>query len=409
MKQQDLMLYVHVPFCSSKCHFCSYVSPIPVADLVKSKDRFPAYTAAVLTEIRRTGERLRTHGIRPKLIYFGGGTPSLLPPADLVSILKELHAEFPGAGTEVDTTIEISPDTLTNDCAQILRQGGFNRVSFGVQSFDADRARLLGRAHTPAQAIKGFEQARKAGFTNINLDLMIGLPGETDEEFRKNIETALQLDPDHISIYPYKKFKGTVFARQIDSGKLREHPVDVVAQRYEQACEMLAAAGFDEYMFQLFTRNGKLCLVDFHYFSLDTDYLGFGQGAQTLVGGRLYYHSQPLESYLRRPAHSHFVSVAERDEILKTKLYEMMHFEEGLHPGRFTERLGITVEDAAKRHPQFHRALASALETGFVQETATNYQFTSREARLRWLVRPPYWDTTYQVNESGAGQFPILA
>ncbi len=395
---QELILYVHVPFCSSKCHFCSWVSPIAVSELVKNKHRFQEYTSAVIQEIRATGQRLHARAIRPKLIYFGGGTPSLLPSADLVAILRELHEQFPGAAATMDATLEISPDTLTSERASILRQGGFNRVSFGVQSFIDERARALGRAHTPLQAIEGFQNARRGGFENINVDLMIGLPGETDDEFRKNLETALQLEPDHMSIYLYKKIEGTVLAKQINSGKVQECAPSVAADRYEQARRTLISAGFDEYMFQLFTRNGKRCLVDYHYFNLDADYLGFGQGAHTLVNGRHYFHSQSLEQYLQHPAHNRSVPVAEEDQALITKLYEMMHFDSGVDFARFEQRLGISVDDAARKHPLFHRALSSAMETGAVERAPAGLRFTSREARVKWLTKPSYWTPEYKAD-----------
>ncbi len=137
--------------------------------------------------------------------------------------------------------------------------------------------------------------------------------------------------------------------------------------------------------------------MDFHYFNLDADYLGFGQGAHTLLNGRHYFHSQPLEQYLQHPAHNRPLPVAEEDHALITKLYEMMHFDHGVYFARFEQRLGISVDDAARRHPLFSRALASAMEKRTVERMPAGLKFASREARVKWLTRPSYWSSEYRA------------
>jgi oxygen-independent coproporphyrinogen-3 oxidase len=388
---QDVILYVHVPFCSSKCHFCSWVSPIPTTELVKAKHRFGEYATAVIDEIRRTGSRLGRAAVRPKLAYFGGGTPSLLDAGDLAAILRELFRYFPKDDSFLDTTIEMSPDTVTPQKLDILRAAGFNRISFGVQSFNETRARTIGRAHSPLRAIEAFEQARRAGWDDINIDVMIGFPEETETEFVDNVKTALMLEPDHLSIYVYKKCNGTVMARMIDSGKLIPCPKPVVLDRYHRASALLDQAGYSEYMFQLFGRPGKRCNIDYHYFHCHYDYLGFGQGAHSLASGKSYAHSQTLTHYLRQPGHNESVQAADSGTLLETKLFEMLHTEEGFNFQQFTDRLRTTPDEARERSPRFRRAYDCFVENGEVERTATGLRFGSRRAQVEWLSLPPYW------------------
>ena len=391
----DVILYVHVPFCSSKCHFCSWVSPIPVPELVRAKSKFGTYAAAVIQEIRSTAARLPRQSLRPKLIYFGGGTPSLLSGEDLAGILNELHTQFPKDNSFLDTTIEMSPDTATPEKLSTLLSAGFSRISFGVQSFNDRRAKSIGRAHSPETAIKAFSMARRAGFENVNIDLMIGFPEETQEEYKANVETALMLDPDHVSIYIYKKIPGTVMAKFIDTGKLKPCPQDTAVARYVRASEALARAGYSEYMFQLFHKRNKYCFVDYHYFHLSCDYIGFGQGAHTLLGSKTYAHTQTLEQYLRRPGHNHSMKAADSETLLETKLFEMMHTEGGINYQRFSERLQISFDEAAAKSTFFRRAVEGVLATQSVRATDTGMQINDRLPRIKWLSLPPHWDDTY--------------
>ena len=392
---QEVILYVHVPFCSSKCHFCSWVSPIPTSELVRAKGKFGEYATAVIQEIRNTAAQTRHTPVRPKLVYFGGGTPSLLSGTDLQAILDEIFLQFPKAPDFLDTTIEMSPDTATDEKLRTLRAAGFSRISFGVQSFNERRARSIGRAHSPLTAIQAFELARRAGFDNINVDLMIGFPEETEEEWRDSLETALMLEPDHVSIYVYKKIPGTVMARLLDTNKLKACPHATAIERYHATSEILARAGYSEYMFQLFQKAGKSCYVDYHYFHLNYDYIGFGQGAHTLANGKSYAHSQTLMEYLKRPGHNQSMKAMDSDTLLETKLFETMHTEEGLNYHKFSSRLKISFEEALAKSSKFRRAVDSCLETNSVERTATGLRFTERDARVKWLSLPPYWDERY--------------
>jgi len=392
----EAILYVHVPFCSSKCHFCNWVSPISTSDLVKSKSRFGEYATAVIQEIRSVGRRVKNAGVQPKLTYFGGGTPSLLDPHDLGGILNELFTQFPKGAGFLDSTIEMSPDTANLEKLKILREYGFSRISFGVQSFNEKRARSIGRAHSPLTAIQAFETARQAGFDNINVDLMIGFPEETEEEYLDSVQTALMLEPDHLSVYIYKKFPGTVMARLVDTNKLKICPHPVAVDRYRRVSEMLNRAGYSEYMFQLFHKAEKRCFVDYHYFHLDYDYIGFGQGAHTLANGRVYAHKQSLEDYMAKPGPDRVQAASESESLLEAKFFEMLHTREGIDFEKFASRLKISFDDAVRRSPRLRRAVNSLLEADFVERTRSGVRFSDQEASVRWLSLPPYFDPRYQ-------------
>lgn len=393
---RELIFYVHVPFCSTKCHFCSWVSPIPTSDLVKSRARFGEYAAAVRKEIAITRRQLGAAEVRSKLLYFGGGTPSLLDPHDLVAIRQSIVDNFPPGPGYVDTTLELSPDTATPEQLATLRAGGFDRLSFGVQTFNAERAKTLGRAHTPEQAIAAVAMARAAGFEHINIDLMIGFPDETEQEYLDSVATALRVAPDHISVYIYKKVEGTVLARQIDSGKRTPCPQDEAVRRYEKVAALLADAGYGEYMFQLFGRNGERCYIDYHYFNLDYDYIGFGQGAHTLLNGKSYAHGQSLEEYLRRPGPNLVEPIAEVESQLETKFFEMMHTDGGLDYQRFERATRLPFPEAVQRYPRLKKAVAGVLATDGAEQTGQALRFVQRAASVNWLALPPHWARDYQ-------------
>ncbi len=400
----EAILYVHVPFCSSKCHFCNWVSPVPTSQLVRSGHKFHEYALAVIQEIRSVGAQLRHAAIEPKLTYFGGGTPSLLDAPDLASILGELFAQFPKGSGFLDSTIEMSPDTATPEKLAILRDAGFSRISFGVQSFNEKRARSIGRAHSPLTAIQAFEWARRAGFSNINVDLMIGFPEETEAEYLDSVGTALMLQPDHLSVYIYKKFPGTVLARLLDSQKLKACPLPLAVERYCRVSEMLQAAGYAEYMFQLFGKEGKRCFVDYHYFHLNYDYIGFGQGAHTLLGGSVYQHKQPLQEYLKRPGPNHSSLAANIDTLLETKFFEMLHTQEGIDLEKFRTRLKVSFEDSVRNSAVLRRAVKSFEESEATETTPNGFRLSEGQARVKWLAWPSYFDPP----QKSASPFTVL-
>lgn len=385
---EDLIVYVHVPFCSSKCHFCSWTSPISAAELVRNRAHGSEYAAAVIRQLKRFQSAVKSESTM-RVIYFGGGTPSLLESGDLGNILEAIHGVFRPTESFGDTTIEIAPETVHLDKLRDLRAAGFTRISFGFQSLNEKRLRHIARAHSAGQAVQAFEMARKAGFENVNIDLMLGFPDETDEEWEETFNRALALGPDHLSLYIYKKIFGTVMAKQIDQGSAKATPTSVAVRRYLDASERLVAAGYREYVFQLFAREGKHCFCDESYFRLDADHIGFGAGAHSLFQGYLMGHSPDLASYLQRPQFEYRIPISDSPNVIQTKLFEMLHTDEGIDPAKVERRLRVSLPEAKRRHTQVRAFFEDLMSSGPRTDAEGRISFPDRQQRAMWLGRQP--------------------
>jgi len=236
--KNPVALYIHVPFCRARCAYCDFNTYAGLEPLI------PAYVAAVCREIKAAGERWG-HLIVPT-VYFGGGTPSLLPLDLLEKLFRALRLTFHVSdGAEI--TLEANPGTVTPAYLRGLRRLGVYRLSLGVQSAHEDELRLLGRIHTWAQAVEAVEWAREAGFVNLNLDLIFGLPAQTLACWRETLRAALALSPEHLSLYCLSVEEGTPLENRIAGGELPAPDEDLAAEMYELAEEVLAEAGFFHY------------------------------------------------------------------------------------------------------------------------------------------------------------------
>ena len=402
--QDHLVVYVHVPFCSSKCHFCSWTSAIPSSELVNKKAHSSDYKVAVVRQLRSFGAALKSEASM-RLIYFGGGTPSLLESRDLADILETIHSVFKSEEGFQDTTLEVAPETVDLDKLRDLRAAGFTRISFGFQSLDKQRVRKIGRAHSSSEAIQAFEMARKAGFDNINIDLMLGFPDETDKEWEDSLTSALSLSPDHLSLYVYKMIPMTVMAKQIYQGITKATPTAVSVRRYLDASARLSAAGYDEYMFQLFARGGKRCYCDQSYFSQAADHIGFGAGAHSLFKGHVLGHSPDYSSYLREPQFEYRFPIADSPGIILTKLFEMLHTDHGIDEATFQRRMRISTDEAKRRYTPISAFFEDLALGGGTRDSAGRISFRNNSERAAWLCRQPQ---NYEASASSAGENKVV-
>lgn len=280
-----LGLYFHVPFCRGKCPYCDFYS------LDGTPEGMDAYVAAVLRAMGPWGEKLRGREIAT--VYFGGGTPSLLGAERLARLLqgvKEGFALAPGA----EVTLEANPTHVDRAFFQGVREAGFDRLSMGLQSANEEELRLLGRAHSPRQAVRAVEDARAAGFSNISLDLMLGLPGGSREKLGRSIDFAAGLGVEHISSYILKVEPGTPFARQ----GVEVPDDDSTAEQYLFAVEELAKRGYGQYEISNFAKPGRESRHNLLYWRGE-EYLGFGPGAHSFFEGRRFYYPRDLEGFLQ--------------------------------------------------------------------------------------------------------------
>ena len=267
-------LYVHVPFCKTKCPYCDFNTYQGIENLIEP------FLPAITSEITCWGDALAHPPV--KSVFFGGGTPSYLPPGDIERILVAIQSSF-----KVDPAAEISIEANPGDldeaaCVGILNQG-VNRLSIGVQSLDNDLLNLLGRRHQASEAVEAFQSARQAGFDNVNLDLMYGLPNQSMEQWQKTLSSLIELTPEHISLYALTIEEGTPMHRWAAEGKIPEPDSDLAADMYQHAREVLAEAGYHHYEISNWSLPDRACEHNLVYWE-NGPYLGVGPGAHSRLG-----------------------------------------------------------------------------------------------------------------------------
>lgn len=270
-------LYFHIPFCQSKCSYCSFSS------FPGMREYYARYIKAVKTELKLLAETQAKKQKPLQTIFFGGGTPSIIPAKDLVSLIN-LSSSIYGFVSDAEISLEANPGTVDHKRLGILREGGFNRLSIGVQSFSANDLALLGRKHTPQEATEAFKVAREVGFTNISLDLMYGLPGQTVTSWRSSLHQALQLEPDHLSMYQLSIEEGTPFAKMSDAGALDLPDDDAILRMDDLNMRTCSRAGLEMYEISNFATKGNECRHNINYW-LNKSYMAVGAGAVSYTDG----------------------------------------------------------------------------------------------------------------------------
>lgn len=305
MSRQELGLYVHIPFCVRKCCYCDFNSG-PAAEPLRA-----AYLHALEREIRTSPWR----GACARTLFLGGGTPSELRVSELASLVHALEQSFyftPAA----EWTLECNPGTVDRSALQEFRRLGFNRLSLGVQSFQDRHLRALRRIHDGREALQAYREAREAGFDNINLDLLFALPGQSLEEWDADLSWALELEPDHLSLYHLTIEPGTEFGRRQAAGERLEVDEELGAKMYEHALDRTEAAGFEQYEISSFARPGQECQHNLGYW-LRKPYLGFGVSAASYLDGRRWTNTANLRRYIESAAQGKVPRL--QDELLSTK------------------------------------------------------------------------------------------
>lgn len=284
---QTLGLYIHIPFCRSKCAYCDFYS------LAGQEARMDDYQRALLAHLTEAAPLAASYTVNT--IYFGGGTPSFYGEKRLTALLKQIQKHYQ-VDKQAEITLEANPDSVEPKMLKRLRKAGFNRISLGVQSADDGQLASLGRPHTFAQARQAVEWARQAKFQNLSLDLIYGLPGQSEESWRDTVEQALSLEPEHISAYGLKVEEGTPLCRRVEAGEVLPDD-DVQADCYLWTVERLDQAGYGQYEISNFARPGFRSRHNCKYW-LTRPYMGFGPGAHSDFGERRYSFIRDLEGYI---------------------------------------------------------------------------------------------------------------
>jgi oxygen-independent coproporphyrinogen-3 oxidase len=288
---QPHSLYLHIPFCRHRCAYCDF-------NTYAGQEQFlPSYVEALCREIESVG-RSASERISVHTVFFGGGTPSLLSPNQFASVLQAIRKHF-DLQADAEITVEANPGTILPANLHELRGLGINRLSFGVQSTHPEELRLLERAHDFFDVIAAVTSARKAGFDNLNLDLIYGLPEQTLQSWQTTVERVLDLHPEHISAYALTLEHGTPFGRWSARGLLPVPDPDLAADMYEWAGEKFEAEGYAQYEISNWAKPGRECVHNLQYWR-GLPYLGLGAGAHGYAGGYRYSNVLRIKTYIDR-------------------------------------------------------------------------------------------------------------
>ena len=267
-------IYIHIPFCKSRCSYCDFATGLYNSDLAER------YVKALEVDIQTTRETELSNTV--DTIYFGGGTPSMLSPSQIEGLLHAVYRRFQ-VETTTEITMEINPGSVTKSTLSDFRRAGINRASFGAQTFDDAELARLGRSHTSTDTLKTFDALRESGFDNISFDLIAGLPGQTMEGWQSNVERSLGLKPEHLSFYLLEVHSGTPLAQHIERGIQPKPDDDLAGEMYEWMLECASASGYKHY------EISNLCLPGFESrhnskYWTGAAYYGFGCSAHSFDG-----------------------------------------------------------------------------------------------------------------------------
>ncbi|XCB30221.1 radical SAM family heme chaperone HemW [Arcanobacterium hippocoleae] len=361
--------YIHVPFCQIRCGYCdfnTYTNPNFGAGAGRAD-----YADSVVKEIEFSKEVLQRGGTPGLLqsVFFGGGTPTLLAAQSLTQILHALRNVF-GFAPNAEITTEANPETITYPKLRALKEAGFNRISFGMQSAVENVLHTLDRAHTPGQAARAAQWAQELEL-NFSLDLIYGTPGESDTDWEESLHTAIALAPNHISAYALTIEPGTKMGRQLAHGKIPAPDEEALARRYEKANDFLEAAGYRWYEVSNWAKPGFECKHNLYYWK-NANWWGYGPGAHSHFNGTRFWNVKHPVAYAARLAGNPMQTPAQGHE----NLCETEQLEEAI-------MLGIRLRDGIKVPAGVRRETIS----GFIADGLIDPQAVLREDRLVLTVR----------------------
>jgi len=345
-------VYVHVPFCRTRCGYCDF-NTYTATELGGGASQ-AAYQNVVRREIELAAKVLPGNGTRVSTVFFGGGTPTLLSPGQLGDILTRVDDAF-GLAEDAEVTIEANPESVGPRTLEQLRKQGVTRVSFGMQSSEQHVLTVLDRAHEPGRPQQCARWAREAGFEHVSLDLIYGTPGESDDDWRRSLDAALEAGPDHISAYALIVEQGTRLAARVRRGEVRPPDDDVLADRYLIADDVLTAAGFAWYEISNWAAGAQAACRHNMLYWTGGDWWGFGPGAHSHVAGTRWWNVRHPSAYAERLAAGQ--SPAQAREVLTAGERRM---EEIMLRTRLAEGAPLSVL-TADAYLSAERAVASAL------------------------------------------------
>ena len=331
-----LELYIHIPFCIRKCNYCDFLS------FPETESGIAQYCHALKEEIKRTGDQAEGIGVRS--VFIGGGTPSILEAEQITEIMTCIRNNF-SIEKNAEITIESNPGTLNAEKLNCYHELGINRLSIGLQSTDDDCLRRLGRIHTFQEFEKNYEQARKSGFQNINIDLMSGLPGQSLRGYEDTLNRVTELKPEHISSYSLIIEEGTPFYKS-DSVLQQLPDEDTERKMYERTKEILAQQGYDRYEISNYARQGRECIHNLGYWE-QVPYLGMGLGASSFYNGARFSNERNFRKYLSTPYlpfehREDYVQVSREEQMEDTMIFGLRKMK-GISVSEFEREFGTPI------------------------------------------------------------------
>lgn len=340
--RQPLELYIHIPFCVRKCLYCDFLS-FPAGEETQER-----YVAQLINEITAMGARYASD-YQVVSIFLGGGTPSILHAEQTSRILQAVKTSFKWAA-DAEVTTEANPGTVDLEKLQVYLASGINRLSLGLQSTEDRELKALGRIHTFDEFKKSYAMAREAGFTNINVDLMSALPGQTEASYRGTLETVLALNPEHISAYSLIIEEGTPFYDRCEELDLPDE--DEERTMYHDTKTILRERGYERYEISNYARPGYECRHNIGYWT-GVSYLGLGLGASSYIGGERFMSEPDLSAYLLTEPSAFSGRRHHRDRHLQTQKEQIEEFmflglrlTDGVSDAEFQRRFGISLKSA---------------------------------------------------------------
>ena len=367
---KELELYLHIPFCVKKCNYCDFLSASA------GEETRAAYVDALLEEIRGFDE---PEDYEVVTVFFGGGTPSILPGQAIFRIMEALREKFSfRKGAEI--TLEANPGTVDKEKLSFYKKAGINRLSFGLQSADAEELKKLGRIHTWEKFLESFQLAREAGFSNINVDLMSALPGQTKESWEKTLRQVLALQPEHISAYSLIIEEGTPFyqlyEKDVERRDAGEEPELIPSEEeeramYEATGRILKEQGYLHYEISNYAKPGRECCHNLGYWQR-RDYLGFGLGASTLLNAVRYKNTEDLEAYLGGDFSKKEFFVLTKDNQIEETMFLGLRVLEGVSKEQFREQFSCELRVV------YRKELEKLEKEGLLEEEGDFVRLTSR-------------------------------
>ena len=371
-------IYIHIPFCKQKCFYCDFASTAKKVD----ETLYEQYINALCQEI--TMYQALFPDICIDTIYFGGGTPSILPPNLIIRALNTVKANF-ALNSDIEITLEANPGTVDEQKLQYLYQNGINRLSFGVQAVQDDLLQKIGRIHTIKEADMAIEVAQKIGFKNISVDLMYGLPGQTLEMLKEAVSWAVNKNIQHISIYGLQIEENTVFGRLYDQGKLILPSEDESEMMYDYLTEQLPKYNYNRYEISNFAKEGYNSKHNIDCWN-QKEYIGFGAGASSYENNVRYSNTDCIEEYIKNIENNeetkNVIVEEKQDENSKMSEYMILGIRkiEGVNIKEFTQTFGKSPIHI------FNKELKKLVKEGLISVSLNNIKLTKKGLDLANIV-----------------------